>query len=74
MCFLLPPQGLRMGAGQTPVQAYWKELLKYIQVHTYNAVRGRLGMWSFHPMHWTCCRRKASYFEFGCDLQLVHRT
>jgi threonine dehydrogenase-like Zn-dependent dehydrogenase len=24
-------KGLRMGAGQTPVQAYWKELLQYIQ-------------------------------------------
>lgn len=25
-------KGLRMGAGQTPCQAYWKDLLQHIQV------------------------------------------
>ena len=41
MRLLLLLQGLRLGAGQTPVQAYWKELLQYIQVRFPILAHGR---------------------------------
>lgn len=47
-----------MGAGQTPVQAYWKELLQYIQVHHAMHMLSpgvQSCSWLRRSMQWTSC-------------------